>query len=311
MKYNVGDKVRIKTFGELADGNEISCNGTIDKGVGFTKLMREMCGKEVTIGVVGEMGYLLEEDTNLFPFTYEDWMIEDGYWLGDVKVGDEVEIINNISGHGFKIGEIVTIKEICSTDYFCNNGFRSWYVLASDMKLIKAPQEFKFKTGDVVKIVGQFANHGFELGEVVEVTHLPNRKSRQQWYFCKSLSRGIHYYVDERDMEYDENLISMDKEKIARKVLDEMFVDGLYSVTIDIEDDFDVVDKPRHYADKKIEVISYIQDTVDFLKVVGYEAYCIGNVIKYVSRYTHKNGVEDLKKARYYLQEVIDILEVN
>ena len=68
--------------------------------------------------------------------------------------------------------------------------------------------------------------------------------------------------------------------------------------------DFDPVDKPSHYADKEIEVIDYIQDT---LSDEEFEGYCMGNVIKYVSRYKRKNGLEDLKKARYYLNKVIDL----
>lgn len=34
-----------------------------------------------------------------------------------------------------------------------------------------------------------------------------------------------------------------------------------------------------------------------------------GNVVKYVARYEHKNGVEDLKKARWYLDRLIQKLE--
>ena len=33
--------------------------------------------------------------------------------------------------------------------------------------------------------------------------------------------------------------------------------------------------------------------------------FCEGNIIKYVSRYKHKNGVEDLKKARHYIDILI------
>ena len=69
---------------------------------------------------------------------------------------------------------------------------------------------------------------------------------------------------------------------------------------------FDAVQKPSHYADKQIEVIEYISDT---LTSEQFEGYCIGNVLKYVSRYTKKNGVEDLKKAVWYLNRVIKFKE--
>lgn len=69
-----------------------------------------------------------------------------------------------------------------------------------------------------------------------------------------------------------------------------------------MSEDFNTINKPQHYADKEIEVIDYIRDT---LTEDQYEGYCIGNVIKYVSRYRLKGGVEDLKKARYYLEAAI------
>lgn len=66
--------------------------------------------------------------------------------------------------------------------------------------------------------------------------------------------------------------------------------------------DFDIVAKPSHYADKQIEVIDYIKDTLTKEEYVG---YCMGNVIKYVSRWRKKGGVEDLKKAKVYLDWAI------
>ena len=65
----------------------------------------------------------------------------------------------------------------------------------------------------------------------------------------------------------------------------------------------DSVNHPPHYADKKIEVIDYIRDT---LTAEGFVDYCIGNVIKYVSRWRKKGGVEDLKKAQVYLGWAIE-----
>jgi hypothetical protein len=64
--------------------------------------------------------------------------------------------------------------------------------------------------------------------------------------------------------------------------------------------DFDVINRPKHYTDSKIEVIDYIED-----KRLG---YCLGNAIKYISRAGKKNPateVEDLKKAKWYLERMI------
>lgn len=63
----------------------------------------------------------------------------------------------------------------------------------------------------------------------------------------------------------------------------------------------DVVNNPAHYTSGKIEVIDFIEDQkLDFLE---------GNVIKYVSRYKKKNGLEDLKKAQWYLNKLIQRTE--
>lgn len=53
-----------------------------------------------------------------------------------------------------------------------------------------------------------------------------------------------------------------------------------------------------HYQKKAIQCWDYIHENN-----IGYLA---GNVIKYVSRYKDKNGLEDLKKAQHYLQKLIE-----
>lgn len=68
---------------------------------------------------------------------------------------------------------------------------------------------------------------------------------------------------------------------------------------------FDVVQRPKHYNSGKFEVIDVIEDSLQD----GFESYCIGNVMKYIMRYKHKNGVEDLRKAAVYLNWAIERLE--
>ena len=64
------------------------------------------------------------------------------------------------------------------------------------------------------------------------------------------------------------------------------------------------INHPSHYNAGKIEVI-------EFLKDQGmHKDFCIGNVIKYVSRYKLKEKpLEDLKKARWYLDYIIKSME--
>jgi len=63
----------------------------------------------------------------------------------------------------------------------------------------------------------------------------------------------------------------------------------------------DVVDKPEHYNKGGIEAIDYIKQQLGD----GFADYCAGNVHKYIHRYKYKNGVEDLRKARVYLEWLI------
>ncbi len=60
----------------------------------------------------------------------------------------------------------------------------------------------------------------------------------------------------------------------------------------------DAVHQPAHYAERAIETIDYIADS---LGPEPFRDYCVGNVIKYVSRWRQKNGEEDLRKASVYL----------
>jgi hypothetical protein len=73
---------------------------------------------------------------------------------------------------------------------------------------------------------------------------------------------------------------------------------------------FDIVNKPKHYNSGKIEVINYIEDVAGQLKN-GFEGYCIGNVLKYISRQHLKNGLEDVRKSSWYLNRLIEYKEKN
>jgi hypothetical protein len=65
----------------------------------------------------------------------------------------------------------------------------------------------------------------------------------------------------------------------------------------------DNVNHPSHYTQGAIECIDAIKEATKGL--FGIEAVCTGNIIKYVWRWKFKNGVEDLRKADWYLQRLI------
>jgi hypothetical protein len=70
----------------------------------------------------------------------------------------------------------------------------------------------------------------------------------------------------------------------------------------------DPVNHPHHYTHGTIETIDYMESCLTDEEIRG--GYKL-NVLKYVSRERHKNGLEDLKKARWYLDRLIGYLEKN
>ena len=72
----------------------------------------------------------------------------------------------------------------------------------------------------------------------------------------------------------------------------------------------DMVNHPKHYKAKNgMEVIDVIEAFTANLS--GYEATHTGNVIKYICRWKEKNGLEDLKKAQWFLNRLIKNIEEN
>ena len=63
--------------------------------------------------------------------------------------------------------------------------------------------------------------------------------------------------------------------------------------------------RPNHYAsDKGFELFDVQEAFIHELKGMSASYGC--NIVKYILRFQRKNGVEDLKKAKYYLEKLID-----
>ena len=68
-----------------------------------------------------------------------------------------------------------------------------------------------------------------------------------------------------------------------------------------------MVSHPSHYQSKSgLEVIDVIAAFTEGLE--GIEAVDTGNAIKYICRWKDKNGIQDLEKAMWYIQHLIDHL---
>ena len=73
-----------------------------------------------------------------------------------------------------------------------------------------------------------------------------------------------------------------------------------------LKEEFDPVNRPEHYTSGKYECIDVMEDNFGTDAV---ENFCMCNAFKYIFRAQRKNGVEDLKKAIWYLNKIIEIEE--
>ncbi|WP_240914530.1 DUF3310 domain-containing protein [Staphylococcus saprophyticus] len=66
----------------------------------------------------------------------------------------------------------------------------------------------------------------------------------------------------------------------------------------------DTVNHPSHYNYGEIEVINFIEQVTQHYN--ANVAYHIGNAIKYLARSPHKNGKEDVAKAKWYIERAFE-----
>ena len=68
----------------------------------------------------------------------------------------------------------------------------------------------------------------------------------------------------------------------------------------------DVINHPKHYETDKVECIEAMEITQGRGAVMS---FCLCNAFKYLWRHNRKNGVEDVKKAQWYLNKYIELAE--
>jgi hypothetical protein len=86
---------------------------------------------------------------------------------------------------------------------------------------------------------------------------------------------------------------------------------GSFKMTIDSAKQLeDIIQKPSHYHKNEIDVNGYLEKhfPLEGSYTVA-EGFYIGNVIKYTSRYKDKNGLQDLEKAKFNLNKLIELEE--
>lgn len=105
-----------------------------------------------------------------------------------------------------------------------------------------------------------------------------------------------------------------EKEGKAYTALEKMLVDEGYTIILNekpfiphgpVTTHHDAVVHPSHYNQGGIECMDAIEAA---LGMDGYKAWLTGTIIKYMWRWQHKNGVEDLKKAQFYTNKLIELV---
>jgi hypothetical protein len=133
--------------------------------------------------------------------------------------------------------------------------------------------------GMKVKITG-CSNSDFwykdKIGSEYEV--YPENKKRDEYLTNKWVHNFMQGYIDKRDCEIIE-------EHIEKR-----------------QTEYDNINKPFHYHKSGLDPITIMKRT--FTKE-EYAGFCKGNVLKYNQRYNEKGGVDDLKKALFYQDELI------
>ena len=66
----------------------------------------------------------------------------------------------------------------------------------------------------------------------------------------------------------------------------------------------ETISHPTNYTQGKVECIDAIESAT--VGKNGFEAYCVGNVIKYLWRYEEKGGKESVEKAQWYLNKLLE-----
>lgn len=103
--------------------------------------------------------------------------------------------------------------------------------------------------------------------------------------------------------------------KPLKEAIDDWFKNGQDQLREEFR--YDVVDKPKHYMlfeDQGIEVRDVIEKLVDKFELTSLgHSYMFAadyvQMMQYLMRFMDKNGKEDLKKARWYLDKLIDSYE--
>ena len=124
----------------------------------------------------------------------------------------------------------------------------------------------------------------------------------------KKYDKETDVFTDEAGCVFDEmNDDMLNKCYNWYKELDQEYCENAEDICCNKESNVDMVNHPSHYTQGGIECIDALKAAT--VSKTGIEAVCTANAIKYLWRYEEKNGIEDVKKARWYIDRLIRELE--
>ena len=194
------------------------------------------------------------------------------------KVGDKVRV-KNLDPDKYHeslidyAGEILTINKIFNNNsYYVNENVWIW-----DEDMLE-PVEYKYKVGDKVRVKSDLKSDTWYNSVLVNCTMA---ESRNKILTIEKIVGNKEYRVEENRWLWGEDMFEPVEETVTLKELQEIKKDNII---------------PTYYHKGNYDVIQFCNDNeIEFTT---------GNIIKYITRYKGKNGIEDLKKAKEYLRRL-------
>lgn len=140
-----------------------------------------------------------------------------------------------------------------------------------------------------------FIGNGFK--EYGEDTYIHTYEDKPKLFFGVTNSDLFDEYLEE-------GLVTSYESFMLHHPLTQAIANKLVRATNDEQKDN--VNHPDHYNSYSREVIDTLQGS---MTPDEFKGYLKGNIMKYITRYQFKNGVEDLKKAKWYIKKLTEVVD--
>ncbi|ALO80901.1 nucleotide kinase [Enterococcus phage vB_EfaS_IME196] len=117
-----------------------------------------------------------------------------------------------------------------------------------------------------------------------------------------------HFVIPELEVNFEDSKCDgVEPEKEKSMTYDEyLYMSGGVEPDVEVYFESDLIDNQIHYTVNGIQPIQIMKANMTKEEFRG---FLEGNILKYPLRYKHKNGLEDLKKAKTYLTWLIEDIE--